>query len=306
MKKNVFLIVILVLLLCINTACIHTERDITIGFIPDTQNLTQTDAEGRKIKAMNQFFVDNKNNLNVVFVAALGDMAQGYPRNGDWDDIVAIPAEYDRVKAAYDIYTLAGIPYAPCMGNHDPVSSLNQWFPVSHFENTSTWGGSMNGGIENAYYLFEAESMAFILVTVEYNAPDDVLNWARKVFEEYPLRHGIFVTHQLTPIDSSRAQKQVIEQCDNVFLSVAGHNSQESYWTSTSPSGNQQHNFIVDFQNEPDGGATVRYYILRTNKNQIDVRTYNIPTKTHYTDNDSHFSFNYNMDAGKSRKSRSE
>ena len=290
MKITILIIATWVLLLDI-----RAWANFTIGFIPDTQIMTQSDADGQKIKAMNQFFVDNKNNLNVVFVAALGDMAQSSPGNGDGDDMIAIPAEYDRVKAAYDIYTLAGIPYAPCMGNHDPVSAMNQWFPVSHFENTPTWGGSMNGGIENAYYLFEADSMDFILVIVEYDAPDEILNWGRKVFAQYPLRRGIFVTHRLTPIDRSQAQKQVIEQSDNVFLSIAGHNSQESYWTSTSPSGNLQHNFIVDFQDEPDGGATVRYYIFRTKENQVDVRTYNIPTKTHYTDNDSHFSFNYNM-----------
>jgi len=301
MKKNILLIVNLALLLSI-----HARADFTIGFIPDTQNMTQTDVDAQKIKAMNQFFVDNKNSLNVVFVAALGDMAQSSPGNEDGDDMVAIPAEYDRLKEAYDIYNLAGIPYAPCMGNHDPISAMNQWFPVSHFENTPTWGGSMNGGIENAYYLFEADSMNFLLVTVEYDAPDEVLNWARKIFAQYPLRRGIFVTHRLTPIDSSQAQKQVIEQSDNVFLSVAGHNSQESYWTSTSPSGNQQHNFIVDFQDQPDGGATVRYYIFRSKENGIDVRTYNIPTKTHYKDDDSHFFFNYNMNNGRSGEAGSE
>jgi len=290
MKMNILLTATWLMLLLI-----QVWADFTIGFIPDTQNMTQTDAGGQKIKAMNQFFIDNKNNLNVVFVAALGDMAQSYPRNGDRDDMVAIPAEYERVKEAYDLYTPAGIPYAPCMGNHDPVNAINQWFPVSHFEDTPTWGGSMNGGIENAYYLLDADNMAFILVTVQYNAPENVLNWAEKVFAQYPLRRGIFVTHQLTPIDSSQAQKQVIEQSDNVFLSVAGHNNQESYWTSTSLSGNQQHNFIVDSQDDPDGGATVRYYTFRTNKNQVDVRTYNVPTKTHYTDDNSHFSFSYNM-----------
>ena len=74
--------------LCLLVFCNWCFADFTIGFIPDTQNLSETDEGGQLITEMNQFFVDNKEKLNVIFVASLGDMAQGYPRNDDWDDMV--------------------------------------------------------------------------------------------------------------------------------------------------------------------------------------------------------------------------
>jgi len=272
--------------LCLLVFCDWCLADFTIGFIPDTQNLSETDEGGRLIKEMNQFFVDNKEKLNVIFVASLGDMAQGYSKDGDRANMIARPDEMIRVKQAYSVYITAGIPFAPCQGNHDPISAMNEWFPVSEFEGTPTWGGSMNGGIENAYYLFDADGMKFILVVLEYNPPGKVLDWANSVFAKYSQRRGILVTHRLTPVNSSAVQAQVIEENDNIFMAVAGHNCQQWHWTSESPSGNKQHNFIFDLQCKSDGGATVRYYTFKTHENEIDMRTYNIPTGTYYTAND--------------------
>ena len=142
MKKYKFLIVI-----CILLFGMHAFADFTIVVLGDTQYLTESENGGEILKRMTRFIPDRKEELNIVFVASNGDMT----KNKDVD------AEWSRIRAAYDVlYPAAGIPYAHSLGNHDAPASINKWFPVSEFENRPYWGGHFNG-IENAYYLFNAD-----------------------------------------------------------------------------------------------------------------------------------------------------
>jgi len=78
---------------------------------------------------------------------------------------------------------------------------------VSDFENTETWGGSMNGGIENAYYLFSAGGMDFVLVLLEEPTDGNAIEWGNDIFQMHSNRRGIFAAHniqQLLPVDIPR------------------------------------------------------------------------------------------------------
>ena len=95
---------------------IQVFADFTIGVIPDTQNMAEDDTEAQKIMKMLKYFVDKKDELNVVFVVSMGDMTQN--KN--------IDSEWQRLKNAYDQLTEAGIPFAPCHGNHDGSPGINK------------------------------------------------------------------------------------------------------------------------------------------------------------------------------------
>jgi hypothetical protein len=265
------------------------ETEFTIAVIPDTQKLSESNQGKNLMIAMNQFLVDRKAELNVKFVISLGDMTQ----DGNDDD------EWARVKEAYDVFPPAGIPFAPCRGHHDNINSINKWFPVSDFENTPTWGGSMNGGIENAYYLFSAGGMDFVLVLNEEPYDGTAKNWANDIFRQHSDRRGIFAAHNIQP--GGGEQDNLITQHDNIFMAVAGHDCRsngEDHWTSTSPSGYTQNLMLTDYQGRSNEGAFVRYYTFKPNEDQVCARTYNITDQAYEEDGDSQFCFYYDMQPG--------
>ena len=138
------------IILLVALAIIRTEssfaQDFTIGVIPDWQKLTYLGTDGaQQMKNITQWFVDHKKELNIVFVASLGDMSQG-----TFDATNCSAAQWTRNKEALAILRANGIPFSPCQGNHDPYVAINKHFPVSYFENEPYWGGSMNGKIENS------------------------------------------------------------------------------------------------------------------------------------------------------------
>ena len=149
MKKTITLIFAL---LMIWSECTFAQ-DFTIGVIPDWQKLTYLGTDGaQQMKNITQWFVDHKQELNIIFVAILGDMTQG-----TYNDTTYSADQWNRNVEALSILRSFGIPFSPSKGNHDPYLAINKYFPVSYFENEPYWGGSMNGKIENAgltRYLF--------------------------------------------------------------------------------------------------------------------------------------------------------
>jgi len=275
----------------------------TFVVMPDTQKLSsdeefgnpdQPDLLANRMKAMAQWIADKKDSLNIVMVAHLGDMTEDQN----------VPIQWQRNVDAWRIITDAGIPFAPCQGNHDSISSINKYFPISDYATKPYWGGSMNDGIENAYYLFEAGGMEFILVVVEEGSirkkgtNSTVREWASSVFAKYPERRGILTAHNITR--NGGEQKDIIEPNDNVFMSCNGHdcgNNGNDYWTTTSTGGNTQHLIRSDYQCRGDrsGGAMFRYYVFKPKENKVYAYTYDMISEAYHTDAEHQFSFTYKM-----------
>ncbi len=264
--------------------------DFTIGVIPDTQILSETQAGGQTMLKMNQYFVNNKDALNVVWVASLGDMTENYTLGREWQ----------RARDMFDLLTPAGIPWSVCQGNHDNVNSINQWFPPSEFEKKHPNGNfGYHDGIENAYYLFSAGGMDFIiLVFNEWKAKEpadqNTVNWANATLAKYKNRRAIFVGHNMSP--GEKKLKDITNKHDNVFLTVSGHRCvREQYWTTQSPNGSTQHNITSDYQCDPDGGSIVRYYTFKPAENKVCAFTYSVGKNAFERDADSEFCFDYQM-----------
>jgi len=304
MNSRNLLIAMILLLITI----VGTFAQFTLVVIPDTQKLSSDEEFGdpnqpdllfNRMKTMAHWITDHKDSLNIVMVAHLGDMTE------DQD----VPKQWQRNVDTWKILTDAGIPFAPCQGNHDSISSINKYFPIRDYVNKPYWGGSMNGGIENAYYLFEADGMEFILVVVEEGSVSKkgtnsiVRQWGSSIFAQYPERRGILIAHNITR--NGGEQNDIIESNDNVFMSCNGHaceNNGNDYWTTTSVGGNTQHLIRSDYQcrgkpyEEGPVPAMFRYYTFKPNEDKIYAYTYNVITESFHTDSDHQFSFTYDME----------
>ncbi|MFT7559023.1 MAG: beta-glucanase (GH16 family), partial [Flavobacteriales bacterium] len=115
----------------------------TLMTIPDTQHYSQN-RDNAPIAHMHSAFdwiVDTKEQLNIQFVQGLGDVVEAWDQKWEWDNS----------SAAW--YKLNGVvPYMPITGNHDDPWTMNQYFPVSMFQNEPWYAGD-SGGIENNYGL---------------------------------------------------------------------------------------------------------------------------------------------------------
>lgn len=279
MKTTTLVLLLLAILNIVNA------QNFTFGTIPDTQNLTETDEDAELITDITKWYVDKRDSLNLLFVASLGDMTQ-------W----GAEEQWQRVRKSYDVFKKAGMPYAPCQGNHDPdLDVLNKYFPVKEFKKTESYGGNLNG-IHNAYYLFSSDTMDFIVVVIQshdqYIGPYDTasIDWANHILNKYNNRHAIFITHDF--FERQGLVNDLITKHDNLFLAICGHScAREAYWVETSPNGRPVHCIMSDYQCDPDKGATLRYYNFDVKEQMITAYTYNITTRTFETDSNSQFSF---------------
>lgn len=282
------------------------SQDFTIGVIPDIQKMTRDNTVVTRLYAEMQYFVDNRSKLNLQFVCSLGDMTD-YGYNG----YQSPHADWQRAKNASNIIRNAGIPYAVCIGNHDmdyapcmdkPELALTRfmsYYPVSEFEGTPTFGGYFRN-MANAYYLFSASGMDFIIVALqnhdEYAYYDlTSIEWANNILDQYSNRRAILITHDILR-SKAKLVPDIIKKHDNLFLVCGGHvGDREVQWTETTPNGNIVNCIVTDYQHDANKGATIRYYTFKPAESKVYAYTYNTYDKIFETDANSQFSFNYPM-----------
>ncbi|NMM47832.1 carbohydrate-binding protein [Marinigracilibium pacificum] len=301
MKRKLFSTIILAIAIWQSLSFAYAQ-DFTFGTIPDTQNLTENDADAGRIMDITGWYVGQRENLNIKFVASLGDMTQ-------W----GAHSQWQRVRRAYNLFKNDNLPYAPCQGNHDPqLDRFNQYFPQSEFIGNSTFGGNLNGGMENAYYLFSEAGMDFIVVVIQshdnhighYNR--ESIDWANSVLTQYSDRRAIFVTHDF--YEEKGLINDVIKKHDNLFLAVCGHscrNGGEYRWTEKTPGGNTVQCIMSDYQcQQGNKAAILRYYTFKPDENKVYAYTYDAKNKRYLTGSSSQFSFDYNMESSSCDKTQ--
>ena len=174
-----------------DTVPVAPGPDFTLVAIPDTQNYTWS-GFGATIAAQAQWIVNNHAALNVAFVSQLGDLIEDYPNAGQWMTVS------NGLKVLDD----AGVPNAVVPGNHDfnttngVFTEYDTWFPVSRYDDatwnspTASYGGWFGGhqvGSDmddrrnmNNFNLFKAGGRDFLLLSIEFEAPDNILEWANR------------------------------------------------------------------------------------------------------------------------------
>jgi hypothetical protein len=183
------------------------EGSFTIVVIPDTQGYVgqgtkktpaSTDPVTNPVFENHvRWITANLATQRIVFVSHVGDIV-------DKDN----KAEWTVARQWLDVLHGA-VPYSLTVGNHDMKSDGNsalfqRFFGAERFRDFPWYGGTfeparptpdISGNNANSYQLFNAGGLEFIHLSLECNAPDDVLAWADALLTKYAQRRALITTH---------------------------------------------------------------------------------------------------------------
>lgn len=179
----------------------------TIVIIPDTQayhgkNCKATPQSADPVTNVNleaqvRWIREHRAEQNIVFVSHVGDIVD---KNN---------AEQWAV-AKQHLDTLRGVvPFSLTVGNHDMTSKgdaqlFQQHFPAASFTGYPWYLGSythtraeqnVSANNVNSAQLFNAGGVDFIHISLECNAPDDVLAWSGDLLAKHANRRAMITTH---------------------------------------------------------------------------------------------------------------
>lgn len=223
------------------------EGAFTLVVIPDTQHYTgkgckgplASDApvENAHLAAQIDWILANRESQAIVFVTHVGDIVEK-DRREEWS---VAKRHIDRLRGA--------VPFSLTVGNHDMSSKgdarlFQETFPASRFEDQPWYLGSYTHEREdqnvsannvNSAQRFEAGGIGFLHLSLECNAPDDVLAWADALMKEHADRRVLITTHMdLGVIEHPKAKEGYIHDPKGRMRWVKIHgprgNSGEALW----------------------------------------------------------------------------
>jgi hypothetical protein len=183
------------------------EGAFTLVVVPDTQHYTgrgckgslASDApvENAHLAAQVEWILNNREKEKIVFVTHVGDIVEEN-RPEEW--AVAKP-HLDRLRGV--------VPFSLTVGNHDmepdgDARLFQEHFPAASFAGDPWYLGSYTHDREdqqvsannvNSAQRFTAGGIDFLHLSLECNAPDDVLAWADRVIREHPNHRLLVTTH---------------------------------------------------------------------------------------------------------------
>ena len=149
-------------------------------------------------------------------VVQLGDLVSEYDNLTQWGHVS------NGLKPLDD----ANLPNTVVPGNHDfnnatgAFTQYDSFFPPSRYAgkpwtpSTSRYGGYMGQNLfgpdpvdrrnMNNFALFSAGGRDFLVLNLEWEAPQYALDWATKVLDAYPDRIAIMVTHSFVSLNGQR------------------------------------------------------------------------------------------------------
>jgi beta-glucanase (GH16 family) len=304
-----------------NTAYVTRFSDdsfFSIIALPDTQFYSRNHPE--IFINQTQWIVDNKEELNIVYVAHEGDIAQSYNNPNyeyEWQNADAAMSLLEDTQTTDLTH---GIPYSVLPGNHDlgeppgyDSSYYNQYFGVSRFDKRSYYGGwhpstptASSDLNDNNYVLFDVGYLQFIAISLRYDPTTDALDWADNVLKEHSSRRAIIISHSiLSPSGSWTSHGATIfnalQDNPNVFLMLCGHmhngcEGSEARRTDIGENGNTITTLLADYQDCPNGGdGWLRILSFYPETATIQVQTYSPYLDEYRTGDASEFTVTYNM-----------
>ncbi|MEX2044107.1 MAG: metallophosphoesterase, partial [Opitutus sp.] len=160
-----------------------------------------------------RWIVEKREEQAIVFVSHVGD-------------IVDINNDEQWQLARECLDRLHGVvPYSLTVGNHDMTRDGNAsrfqaqfgadrftgfpWYAETFVAPRATQ--TVSGNNSNSCQLFSAGGLEFVHLSLECNAPDDVLAWADGLLRKYADRHALITTHMdLGPLDQPKSNEGFI------------------------------------------------------------------------------------------------
>ena len=238
----------------------------SFAFVGDTQFLMYRDASQNTTsytKPIYDWIIKNKDEKNIQFVFGLGDIT-------DRNEYI----EWEKALDYHEMLENADIPYAIVPGNHDDYTKYvkyNDYFgEVDYFTDRIT-DYYVEGRVENYAMKFDVGEHKYMVVGLQYGAPDEVLEWANRVVGENSDRKVIVITHALFSYEGEWSEADKREQAstsvktynngidmwneffslhENIIITAAGHVDpfDIKYRTDVGVNGNTVNSFLIDPQ----------------------------------------------------------
>ncbi len=287
------------LVLFILTIASGFAQKFTIPVLPDTQ--CEVNYKPEMFTSQMQWIADKKDSLNAPIVLHAGDFV-------DFNKI----EHYIKASDGFKILDKAGIPYALCLGNHDTeavgensgsaapgnvnqnlrkTTKFNTYFPVNRF--TAQKGRYEEGKSDNAWYTFKAGGLDWLVVSLEFCARKEPVDWAGKVIVDYPNHNVIILTHyHLNPsgdisernagygdLSPYEIYNQMIKKYPNVMLVLSGHVGSSSWRNDRGDNGNRIYQILQDYQGENYGDGYIRLLEIDPERKSISGKVFSPYTK---------------------------
>ncbi len=263
----------------------------SFAVVGDTQKLNYNFPD--KFNLVYDYILDNVENEKIKFVFGLGDITDKSEK-----------AEWDRAKAAFD--SLNGkVDYSIVRGNHDSTATFNANLPWSKYKDK--FDGALGNNMLNTYKTLEIGEVKYLLITLDYGASDNVLNWAGELCEKYPEHKVIITTHaylfrdgttldqtDLCPPATSGGYNngdhiwdKLVSKHENIQLVISGHDPYDEIVVSQvkGEKGNTVTQMLIDPQTTDltNGGLglVAMLYFSEDGKN-VDVRYYSTVKRKFY------------------------
>lgn len=298
----------------------------TVVVVPDTQNYSYGPID--LLDAQLRWVRDSSAALDTAFVIQVGDLVS------EWDT----PRQWENVSTAFRILDDAAVPNTVVPGNHDfdattgDLGPYNAHFPASRYSGaswnsaTTRYGGHLgqdqfgpdpiDRGNGDSYALFSAGGRDFLVLNLEWEAPQYALDWADRVLDAHPDRTVIMATHSFVLTNGTRrttAQRPggtsqtalwegfVRTHCQ-IRLVVSGHEHQgdlgEANRTDANACGQPVQQILTDYQARANGGdGWLRYYTFDPAANTMRATTYSPTLDRFETDADSAFTLPFELTA---------
>ncbi|MFF8393153.1 LamG-like jellyroll fold domain-containing protein [Streptomyces sp. NPDC016172] len=255
----------------------HSRR-FTLAVMPDTQYLFDGPSiDKAPVEASLRYLLEHGSQENIVFLSHLGDLTQ----NGAKEEFAAI-------GEAFRLLDRRGVGYSVLAGNHDVKPSTTDQrgttpyldaFGPRRFKEQRTFGGASPDGY-NSFHLFTAAGREWLVLALDWRLSPQGYAWAKDVLAQHPKTPVILTTHELVVEDDTLSDygqqlwDQLIEDHDQIFLTLNGHYWPAARATRRNAAGHDVHLHLTNYQNRYFGGAAmIRLYRFDLDRDVIDVET---------------------------------
>ncbi|WP_210648812.1 metallophosphoesterase [Nocardioides sp. SYSU D00065] len=258
------------------------QYDFTVAWESDTQYYNQNPDFYRHQRAIHDFLVAQRSNLDLQYLMHTGDIVN------DWDQ----PAQWQRADAAYRDLDQARIPYGVLAGNHDvghhrnDYGAYGEWFGEERYAANPWYGGSHEDN-RGHFDLISADGIDLMVVSMGWGAGDPQIAWMNRVIREHPERKVILNLHEfmlttggLGPIPQ-RIMDEVVRPNPNVIAVGSGHyhdaytRLDEMDDDGDGVADRTVYSMLFDYQGLPEGGlGYLRLLHFDNVGGRIVVRTY--------------------------------
>jgi hypothetical protein len=275
----------------------------TIAVVPDTQ-LEVIRADDTRLRNRSVWLVENQKRLNLAFMIHMGDIVEDDSPNHE---------QFVRARQGLAPLQAAGIPFTLTVGKHDTATTcsesahtcgnaaasrqlrdtsvFNRYFPSRDF--THLEGQFETGKLDNAYSMYQAGGLEWLVLTLENWPRPEAVQWADRVVAAHPHTNVIVATHMYLTAsgDISRSDggfesgttspqyvfDHLVKRHQNIKLVFSGHTGGSTHRVDKGVNGNIIYSFLQtlhDPKHDP------------TRLVQVDTAQQTLSTRVYVSDTD--------------------